>query len=156
MAPRAPLFLAPIPPVRAQPGYLAAALERGWREDGRQLRLGPARLLITADGFADCAHRADLALAQAGTGTEQVAGLGKPVVTFPGAGPQFVHRFAEAQSRLLGPLIRYLPGGRNIGDALAGLLTDGRQEQRLAAARERLGTAGASMRIARMISDLIR
>ena len=46
--------------------------------------------------------QADIAIAMAGTATEQFVGLGKPAVIFPGEGPQFTYAFAEAQSRLLG------------------------------------------------------
>ncbi len=55
--------------------------------------------------FGACAHRATVVLAMAGTATEQCVGLGKPVITLPGEGPQFTPAFAEAQTRLLGPSI---------------------------------------------------
>ena len=38
----------------------------------------------------------------AGTATEQIAGLGIPSLSLPGIGPQFTKSFAKRQSRLLG------------------------------------------------------
>ena len=45
---------------------------------------------------------ADVGLSNAGTATEQIAGLGIPSLSFPGKGPQFTKSFAKRQSRLLG------------------------------------------------------
>ncbi|KAK4535207.1 hypothetical protein CDCA_CDCA04G1232 [Cyanidium caldarium] len=73
-------------------------------------RHGRHRLVVldtTAGGggqrlFYRCLARADVVFACAGTATEQAVGIGKPVVTTPGAGPQFTRDFWEAQARLLG------------------------------------------------------
>jgi uncharacterized protein (TIGR03492 family) len=50
-------------------------------------------LLVSSDFLA----WGDLALAMAGTATEQFVGLGKPALVIPGAGPQFTRLFAERQ-----------------------------------------------------------
>ena len=50
----------------------------------RALRLGTAHLLIVQKAFSDALHRAEVAIATAGTATEQFVGLGKPAVTFAG------------------------------------------------------------------------
>ncbi|KAH9298235.1 hypothetical protein KI387_029917, partial [Taxus chinensis] len=63
---------------------------------------GTAFLLLTRGLFPDVASLADAAIAMAGTATEQLVGLGKPVFILPGNGPQFTNKFANAQSRLLG------------------------------------------------------
>jgi uncharacterized protein (TIGR03492 family) len=55
---------------------------------------GKAQLILTQDAFAECLHLADAAIATAGTATEQAVGLGKPVFTLPGEGPQFTYAFA--------------------------------------------------------------
>ncbi|TAF09647.1 MAG: hypothetical protein EAZ77_04605 [Nostocales cyanobacterium] len=61
-----------------------------------------AYLLLTQQAYNDCLHLGDLAIAMAGTATEQFIGLGKPAIAIPGKGPQYNPAFAEAQSRLLG------------------------------------------------------
>lgn len=64
----------------------------------------PAGLTVhlRMEDFAGCVQRSAVALAMTGTATEQCVGLGKPVVTLAGNGPQFTPAFAEAQTRLLG------------------------------------------------------
>jgi uncharacterized protein (TIGR03492 family) len=88
------------------------ALPQGWhystdalvyRQDSVE-----ARVLGYNDAFADILHRASLVIGMTGTATEQAVGLGKPVVTVPGAGPAFTYRFANAQQRLLGPSFRVI------------------------------------------------
>lgn len=107
------------------------------------------RLVITADAFAECLHLADAALATAGTATEQAVGLGKPVFTFPGLGPQFTAAFAEAQSRLLGPSIILVENPAAVGPALADCLRDQDRLQQIADnGRARMGQAGAGCAIA--------
>ncbi|QQE63708.1 hypothetical protein GFS31_03770 [Leptolyngbya sp. BL0902] len=107
------------------------------------------RLVITTDAFAECLHLADAALATAGTATEQAVGLGKPVFTIPGPGPQFTAAFAEAQSRLLGPSIMVVENPTDVGSALADCLQDGDRLQHIADnGRARMGQAGAGRAIA--------
>src|SRR5690625_4894017 len=52
--------------------------------------------------FADILHKADAVLGMAGTANEQAVGLGKPVITCAGEGPQFTAAFVTAQRKLLG------------------------------------------------------
>jgi len=89
----------------------------------------------------------------AGTATEQCVGLGKPVVTLAGAGPQFDRRFALAQERLLGsPSIKLAEDVTDAAEKLAGLLLPCPDESALGLARrnglERMGLPGASEKIA--------
>ena len=107
------------------------------------------RLVLTTDAFAECLHLADAALATAGTAAEQAVGLGKPVFTTPGPGPQFTYAFAEAQSRLLGPSIILVADPAAVGKALADCLQDSAYLQRIAEnGRARMGQAGAGRAIA--------
>lgn len=133
---------------------IAPALERArlappsWRLEGDALTNGRHTVHLT-DAFADAAHAADLALAMAGTATEQVAGLGKPVISLPGRGPQFTRAFAEAQTRLLGPAIALLDHPRDVAPYARALLADDARRARAAAAgRDRMGEAGAADRLA--------
>lgn len=100
--------------------------------------------------FADAAHACDLAIAMAGTATEQVVGLGKPVITAPGAGPQFTYAFAEAQTRLLGESVILLPSdARRIAEKAWAIMADPDLRAKIAVnGRERMGEAGASSRLA--------
>jgi len=52
--------------------------------------------------FKSWANMAEVGLSNAGTATEQIAGLGIPSLSLPGSGPQFTKSFAKRQSRLLG------------------------------------------------------
>ena len=59
-------------------------------------------LLIGKNTFNNWAYLADIGLANAGTATEQICGLGIPSLSLPGKGPQFTKSFAKRQQRLLG------------------------------------------------------
>ncbi|MNS35731.1 hypothetical protein D3C72_678960 [compost metagenome] len=89
----------------------------------------------------------------AGTATEQVVGLGKPVVSVPGRGPQFTYAFAEAQTRLLGESVTLVTGGPDrIAEAAWAILADPDRLHRIAEnGRLRMGESGASSRLARHI-----
>ncbi|MEB3292842.1 MAG: lipid-A-disaccharide synthase-related protein [Synechococcales bacterium] len=113
-------------------------------------------LRLAVGQFAPFAEQADYAIAMAGTATEQFVGLGKPVFTLPGAGPQFTPAFAEAQTRLLGPSIHLLPSPEQITPALQELLTQPDRLQKIAEnGRQRMGTAGAALRIAQKLIDVM-
>jgi uncharacterized protein (TIGR03492 family) len=106
------------------------------------LRLMPGR-------FAEVLARSDVALAMAGTATEQFVGLGKPVVTMSGAGPQFTPQFAEAQCRLLGESVMWVTGPEAVGPAMKQVLGDSDRLQDIRKnGLRRMGPAGAADRIA--------
>ena len=63
---------------------------------------GSIKLFIGIGRFAEWASLVEVGLANAGTATEQLAGLGIPALSLPGKGPQFKKSFAFRQSRLLG------------------------------------------------------
>jgi uncharacterized protein (TIGR03492 family) len=113
---------------------------------------------LLSDAFADAAHAADLVLAMAGTATEQVVGLGKPVLAIPGAGPQFTYAFAEAQTRLLGPSVTLLPDDpAALASAAWSLLADPKRLADMATnGRARMGEPGASSRLAKDIMSHAR
>ena len=114
-----------------------------------------ALLVMTQDAFPECLHLADCGIATAGTATEQMVGLGKPVFTFPGQGPQFTHTFAEVQSRLLGDSITLVASPENVGEAMQVCLQDSNRLQNIADnGRQRMGSAGASRQIAAKLHKL--
>ncbi|MFQ3584580.1 MAG: lipid-A-disaccharide synthase-related protein [Cyanobacteriota bacterium] len=112
-------------------------------------------LLLICGNFGTCAQRATVVLAMAGTATEQCVGLGKPVITLPGEGPQFTPRFAEAQTRLLGSAVQLTSvehAPRLLHQILERLATDPTYTAQLQAhGRQRMGSPGAAQRIAAQI-----
>lgn len=108
-----------------------------------------ATLILTQGRFAEGAGLADTAIAMAGTATEQFVGLGKPVVTIPGQGPQFTYAFAEAQTRLLGPSITLVSEPVQAAAAIQSLLANPDRLHLIAEnGRRRMGEPGAANRIA--------
>jgi uncharacterized protein (TIGR03492 family) len=139
------------------------AISAGWQVDERYselpipygwLTLNNAQILLVQQAFSDCLHLADVAIAMAGTATEQCVGLGKPVITIPGAGPQFTWAFAEAQSRLLGPSLQLLQSPSAVSAQVKLLLQALPQPKYFQNGQQRMGCPGASIRIARQIQAL--
>jgi hypothetical protein len=116
----------------------------------------PEGVHLLQGAFADALHAADLVLAMAGTATEQAVGLGKPVISIAGEGPQFTPHFAEAQTRLLGPSVMLRdPAQPGVAEEARQLLGDPARLARIAEnGRERMGLPGASERIAAAIAKL--
>jgi len=108
-----------------------------------------ALVVLTQHAYNDCLHLAEVAIAMAGTATEQFVGLGKPAITIPGKGPQFNYAFAEAQSRHLGASVIIVEQPTQVADAVKSLLSD---SDRLKVIAEngfrRMGKPGAARRIA--------
>jgi uncharacterized protein (TIGR03492 family) len=114
-----------------------------------------ALLVLAQDAFPECLHLADCAIATAGTATEQIVGLGKPVFTFPGQGPQFTYSFAEAQSRLLGPSVMLLANPEDTGPAMRTCLQDSQRLQHIAEnGRRRMGSSGAAKQMATILHKI--
>ena len=113
-----------------------------------------ASIILTQHAYNECLHLAQVAIAMAGTATEQFVGLGKPAITFPGKGPQFTYSFAEAQSRHLGASIILVEHPNQVADAVQSLLND---PQRLQLISEngfrRMGKPGAARRIAQCLIE---
>jgi uncharacterized protein (TIGR03492 family) len=113
-----------------------------------------AYLVITQNAYNDCLHLADLAIAMAGTATEQFVGLGKPAITIPGKGPQFTFAFAEAQSRLLGRSVTLTNQAAEVGSKVRSLLANPDEFHTIAEnGWRRMGKPGAAHRIAEYIIE---
>jgi uncharacterized protein (TIGR03492 family) len=111
-----------------------------------------AYIILTQRGFNDCLHQADMAIAMAGTATEQFIGLGKPAITIPGEGPQFNPSFAEAQSRHLGASVILVDVPSQVVKVVRSLLADPDRLQIIADnGVRRMGKPGASRRIAEFL-----
>lgn len=117
------------------------------------LKCSAVKILLVQQAFSDALHLADVAIAMAGTATEQFAGFGKPAITLSGDGPQFTWAFAEAQSRLLGPSVYFVEHPDAVSETLEFLLQMQPQAY-LHNAQKRMGIPGASARIADKIQAL--
>ncbi|MDJ1183800.1 lipid-A-disaccharide synthase-related protein [Roseofilum casamattae] len=111
--------------------------------------LGNGTLFLSQNSYAQYLHRADVALAMAGTATEQFVGLGKPAIAIPGSGPQFTPEFARVQAKLLGPSLILVDNPRAVPSTLQEVLQDPDRLQLIYAnGRRRMGLPGAAERIA--------
>ena len=111
-------------------------------------------LHLIPDAYSDCLHLARAAIATAGTATEQFVGLGKPVFTLPGEGPQFTRAFAQVQAKMLGEAVEVVCNPNQVGKRMKELFED---EDRLRAVevvgKRRMGRSGAGERIAREVVE---
>lgn len=113
-----------------------------------------AYLLISQQSYNDCLHLGDVAIAMAGTATEQFVGLGKPAIAIPGQGPQYNYAFAEAQSRLLGDSLILIEQPNQAAKVLRSLLQNPDRLQVIAEnGLRRMGQSGAARRIANCLTE---
>ncbi|MBE9257496.1 lipid-A-disaccharide synthase-related protein [Dolichospermum sp. LEGE 00246] len=105
--------------------------------------------ILTQQAYNDCLYLGDVAIAMAGTATEQFIGLGKPAIAIPGNGPQYNPGFAEAQSRLLGISLTLVNQPSQVLPAIQSLLKNPDILHAIAEnGIQRMGRAGAAQRIA--------
>lgn len=92
-----------------------------------------------------------------GTGNEQAAGIGKPVVSFVGRGPQYNKKFAYAQKQLLGKALSIVKRNPQIvaEEAVAILRDHARYTSMAEAGKNRIGKSGAVEKITEEILSLI-
>ncbi len=126
--------------------------------DTRRFRLdagaAPVEVTVTTEHFADALARAAVVLGMGGAAHEQAAGLGKPVVAFPGAGPQFTARFLQEQKKLLGDALVAAATPEEAAQAVASLLRDPAERARRGrVGQERQGGPGGAARIAAYLLD---
>ena len=146
-------FNAAIAPAIDLKPFTINAVTQGWHITFRQeqtvvLVQNHRTLTLSKEYNQKFFQEADVALSMAGTATEQFVGLGKPVVIFPGEGPQFTPAFAEAQSRLLGCSILMVENSCQAGGAIAKIIDDEEQLNAIAAnGQRRMGESGAAKRI---------
>jgi len=99
-----------------------------------------------------------VAIGLSGTGNEQAAGIGLPVIAFPGRGAQYNRRFALGQKELLGDALMLLPRRSDvIAREATSLLRNKKKIKKMAkAGMERMGKPGASKRIAEIIDSYLQ
>ncbi len=114
-----------------------------------------AKLILTSE-YNACLDAGEMAIAMAGTATEQFVGLGKPAIAIPGKGPQFTPKFAEAQSRLLGISLKVVSQPSQVPEILLSLWQDSQQLKIIAEnGQRRLGKPGAASRIAQSVVKIL-
>jgi uncharacterized protein (TIGR03492 family) len=118
-----------------------------WRRGNLEVWIGPGC-------FETWAPWAEVGLATAGTATEQLVGLGVPSLSLPGPGPQFTAGFARRQSRLLGGAVQPCRSAEEMRGRLMALLRDPQAREHLGRrGRRRMGPAGGSATLARLVSE---
>ena len=161
-------FLAAIAPSLALDSFKALLIKQQWQTISLNLTDIPihdpqvisfeknnAKLFLSQYAYGDCLHFSDMAIAMAGTATEQFVGLGKPVFSLPGEGPQFTSNFAKRQTYLLGESVIFINNLTEIGKALNSVLNSPEKRQAIAEnGKKRLGKPGAAARIANCLRDI--
>jgi len=112
-----------------------------WKKKDQYVVIGKGK-------FNSWANMAEVGLSNAGTATEQIAGLGIPSLSLPGSGPQFTKSFAKRQSRLLGGSVLVCNNKKILLKRLSLLLRE--KVDRLEQAKigkKRMGESGASKKI---------
>ena len=150
-------FLGAIAPALNLRVFIEAAVTYGWEiaeEKAQTVTLTKSNcdLILSQENYQQFLQQSDLAIAMAGTATEQFVGLGKPAVIMPGKGPQFTYAFAEAQSRLLGCSILMVDNPQQVGKTISQVMNDPQQLINIALnGKRRMGKAGAAKRIAQCL-----
>ncbi|GGM15483.1 lipid-A-disaccharide synthase [Deinococcus aerophilus] len=131
-------------------GWEAVTLPDGWtlhiQGESEAWATGEgAHVRMLRGAFGAVARAADAALGTSGTASEQLAGLGIPVVAFATTGPQYTAGFARRQGRLLGEALRVLsPDPQALARGVQEVLEGGAVRARAAATGlNRIGPAGA-------------
>jgi uncharacterized protein (TIGR03492 family) len=122
--------------------------------DPSHFRFQTIEVIVTTEHYSDALRRATAVLGMAGAANEHAAGLGKPVVAFPGTGPQFRPDFLEGQRRLLGDSLVATATWEAAGAAVAALLANPQEcERRGQIGRARQGGPGGAGAIASYLFD---
>ncbi len=116
-----------------------------WKRKEKYIVLGKST-------FDVWANMANIGLANAGTATEQITGLGIPSLSFPGNGPQFTKSFAKRQSRLLAGSVLVCHDKKNFLHNLNLLLNEKNNRlKQVEIGMKRMGKRGASEKIVNYI-----
>ncbi len=143
---------------------LKAVIEKsGWKirpgKDSvwRVLRRGRMEVILARGKFGDIIKKSSLVIGLAGTGNEQAAGFGRPVVAFKSAARQYNARFLKSQKKLLGENLAVVQAEPAVvaGEAL-GILKDRARYGRMSRCGiARMGSKGGAEIIAREISAFL-
>jgi len=108
-------------------------------------------VIFISDRFGDVINRANLVIGLAGSANEQAAGLGKPLITFPGRGTQARKSFLKKQAKLLGRAVSFVSKRRVPQEVWNILGNPYRIEEMGKEGKARMGGSGAINKIAELI-----
>ncbi len=132
-----------------------SAKKEGWNLQGNTLRKGEKSILLVKDGFEDVISKSNIIIGLAGTANEQAAGLGKPVISFAGCGPQTTPGRMRDQARLLGEAVKFVsdfPEG--VISEISYLLANPEERKRRGKIGSlRMGPPGGARKIAELIVE---
>ncbi len=108
--------------------------------------------------FEDVIFNSDIIIGLSGTGNEQAAGIGKPVVGFVGRGAQYNKKFAKAQQQLLGAALSLTKRSpHKIAERVWEILNDKPRQKYMAnTGIVRMGGPGAIEKIAKDIVSMVK
>jgi hypothetical protein len=117
----------------------------------------PVKIEMAGD-FNKVLARSTIVIGLSGTGNEQAAGVGLPVISFPGRGAQYNHKFASGQKELLGDALMLLPrNSQTIAkEALSLLKSKAKRKKMARTGIARMGKPGASRKIALVIKAYLQ
>ncbi len=154
-------FLAALPSTLADEKIGIKAFRNGWdfleTKPFPILKKEKAEVILSRGIFPNVLEASDVIIGLAGTANEQAAGLGRPIVSFVGTGPQTTFQRIAEQERLLGEALKFIQGSpADIAEEVIYLLDHPKErERRGKAGIERMGPSGGAMRIAEFIMKLI-
>lgn len=119
---------------------------------------GDLAVKLTRGYFGDVLRQSDIFIGLAGTANEQAVGMGKPLVAFPGGGPQFNRKFLATQQKLLGGSIAVVePDPAGIAGALTAILHNPSLYAEMGRiGRERMGPTGGIGRMSELVLSELR
>ena len=151
-------YLCALSPVIDIDKIVQTAAVSGWQWIDDKLCKGSKQIVLAKNRFEQLLHESTLIIGMAGTANEQAAGVGRPVLSFTGAGAQTTPRRMMDQERLLGGAIAYIsdfPKGviREVSYLLAHP-----EERRLRGqiGQERMGPPGGAKKIASFLANEFR
>ncbi len=151
--------VAALPATLTDEKIASMAAVKGWKYQREipfpLLQKGECGVVLTRGIFAEVIHRATVVLGLAGTANEQAAGLGKPVVAFPGSGPQTTARRFREQHRLLGDALAFCPDYPQgvVKEVLCLFADENERLRRGAVGREHMGEPGGAKAIAEYLFE---
>ncbi|MBI5700910.1 hypothetical protein HZC34_03560 [Candidatus Saganbacteria bacterium] len=127
----------------------------------RRLSRFPHRDLVAGfdiKPFEDVIYSSDVVIGLSGTGNEQAAGIGKPVVAFVGRGSQYNKKFARAQKQLLGEALALTKREPvKVAEEVWEILNDKQRQEYMAnTGQKRMGVVGSVIKISHDISDMLK
>lgn len=151
------IFYSAIAPALEIAPFQKIVLDRGWRQlSSHKMEFEGATLWLAQNAYEEYLQTSHLAIAMAGTATEQFVGLGKPAITMFGDGPQCTFAFIEAQNRLLGCSVLLQRNSTGVVAAIESLLNSPQRLREIFDnGRVRMGNPGAARRIAHHLKTIL-